>query len=290
LDINQDVDMDGLTNLWQEHGTLLDPPIPPLSLITPVLPSQPLNYDTFPHAFLTNLALSQDMITNIWNAQLEDDIDNADILYQLQNPSRDVPELNKQTQISLELFSALAAHPKSAYEEVHRIFNKTHPDSPLCSYWVVKSCLEKLSRIMQIETHMCPNSCVAITGSFADLDQCPECAEPQYDDMKPGKLLFKQFYTIPLGPQIQAQWQTPKGANRMHYHNWKTDTNHTKFNQNPGKPIDVYKDIYDGYQYLEAVKSGLIKEDNTLVLFSLDGAQLYHNKDSDCYFVCLDHS
>lgn len=46
----------------------------------------------------------------------------------------------------------------------------------------------------------------------------------------------------------------------------------------------MYKDIYDDYQYLEAVKSGLIKEDVTLVLFSLDGAQLYHDKDLDCYF------
>ncbi|KAF8239915.1 hypothetical protein L208DRAFT_1235573, partial [Tricholoma matsutake] len=50
---------------------------------------------------------------------LKDDIDDHDILDQLQNPLREVPELNKQTQISLELFSALAAHPKSAYEEAH---------------------------------------------------------------------------------------------------------------------------------------------------------------------------
>ena len=48
--------------------------------------------------------------------------------------------------------------------------------------------------------------------------------------------------------------------------------------------LGVYEYIYDGYQYLEAVESGLIKEDDTLVLFSLDGAQLYWDKDSDCYF------
>lgn len=89
---------------------------------------------------------------------------------------------------------------------------------------------------------------------------------------------------IPLGPQIQAQWQTPEGGNWMRYRNRKTAAIHEKLNWNPGKPTDVYEDIYDGYQYLEAVKSGLIKEDDTLVLFSLDGAQLYHDKDSDCYF------
>jgi hypothetical protein len=32
------------------------------------------------------------------------------------------------------------------------------------------------------------------------------------------------------------------------------------------------------------VKSGCIKKDDTLILFSLDGAQLYHDKNSDCYF------
>ena len=70
----------------------------------------------------------------------------------------------------------------------------------------------------------------------------------------------------------------------MHYQNHKTMAIHAEFNRNPGKPIDVYEDIYDGYQYLEAVKSGRIKEDDTLVLFSLDGAQLYRDKNSDCYF------
>ncbi|KAN0118507.1 hypothetical protein V8E52_005237 [Russula decolorans] len=224
------------------------------------------------------------MIANIRNAQLKDDIDDANVLYRLRNPLRDVPELDEQTQISLELFSALAAHPKSAYEEAHRVFNKTRPDSLLHSYWVVKSRLEKLSGITQIETDMCPNSCVAFTGPFAILQQCPECAEPRYDNKKPGNVPLKRFYMISLGPQIQAQWQTPEGANWMRYRNHKTTAIHAKLDRNPGKPIDIYEDIYDGYQYLEAVKTGHIKEDDTLVLFSLDGAQLYRDKNSDCYF------
>jgi hypothetical protein len=80
------------------------------------------------------------------------------------------------------------------------------------------------------------------------------------------------------------------GANRMRYWNKKTAAIHAKLNWNPEKPIDVYEDIYDGYQYLEAVKSGRIKEDDTLILFSLDGAQLYRDKNSDCYFFHVDHT
>ena len=70
----------------------------------------------------------------------------------------------------------------------------------------------------------------------------------------------------------------------MRYRNHKTTAIHAKLNRNPGQPIDIYEDIYDGYRYLEAVKSGHIKKDDTLVLFTLDGAQLYHDKNSDCYF------
>ncbi|KAI0294453.1 hypothetical protein BC826DRAFT_909956, partial [Russula brevipes] len=144
------------------------------------------------------------MIANIRNARLEDDTDDAELLYRLRNPPRDIPDLDEQTQISLELFSALASHPKSAYEEARRVFNKTRPDSPLHSYWVVKSRLEKLSGVTQIEVDMCSNSCLAFTGPYASLQRCPECDEPRYDPKKPGKVPFKRFYTIPLGPQIQA--------------------------------------------------------------------------------------
>lgn len=129
---------------------------------------QPLSYDTFPRAFLENLVLSQDMIASIRIGRLEHDIDD-DLLYQLRNPSRDIPELDEQTQISLELFSALAAHPKSAYDEARRVFNKTRPDSPLHSYWVVKSRLEKLSGITQIK-----RTCVQILVSLS-LVLSPTC-------------------------------------------------------------------------------------------------------------------
>ena len=251
----------------------------------PALPAISSNYDTFPHAFLHELSLSQDMISNIRNAQLENDINDPHILHQLRNPSTTVPELDEATQMSLELLSALASYPKSAYDEARSVFNKWHPDSPLHSYWVIKRRLEGLSRITQIETDMCPNSCIAFTGPFADLRHCSKCSEPRYDPKKPGPdVPLKRFYTIPLGPQIQAQWQAPEGADRMRYRNRKTAATIARLNNNPGQPIDWYDDIFDGYQYLEAVKSGLIKEDNTMVAFTLDGAQLYRDKDSDCYF------
>ncbi|KIL61538.1 hypothetical protein M378DRAFT_82439 [Amanita muscaria Koide BX008] len=48
--------------------------------------------------------------------------------------------------------------------------------------------------------------------------------------------------------------------------------------------VDVYEDVCNGSDHLEAVIEGRIREDDTVVMFSLDGAQLYRDKESDCWF------
>jgi hypothetical protein len=57
-----------------------------------------------------------------------------------------------------------------------------------------------------------------------------------------------------------------------------------------GQP-PAYDDIYHGEDYLEAVIRGDIGPDDTVLLFSIDGAQLYEKKMSDCWisiWVILD--
>ena len=86
---------------------------------------------------------------------------------------------------------------------------------------------------------MYPNSCIAFTGPFGNLWHCSECSEPQYDPKKPGlNVPLKHFYTIPLGPQIQAQWQAPEGADQMCYQNHRTAAIIARLNNSPGQPID----------------------------------------------------
>ena len=58
-----------------------------------------------------------------------------------------------------------------------------------------------------------------------------------------------------------------------------------------GGKIREYNDTTCGRDYLEAVEGGTIKDYNVLVQLSLDGAQLYRNKDSDCWiFVYIIHN
>jgi hypothetical protein len=45
----------------------------------------------------------------------------------------------------------------------------------------------------------------------------------------------------------------------------------------------TFDDIFCGSDYLEAVEKGEISDDDMVVMFSIDGAQLYRNKQSDCW-------
>ena len=47
--------------------------------------------------------------------------------------------------------------------------------------------------------------------------------------------------------------------------------------------IPFYDDFYSGTNYLAAVSEEKIKNGDTILLFSLDGAQLYEHKQSDCW-------
>ena len=62
-----------------------------------------------------------------------------------------------------------------------------------------------------------------LTGLFAKLEHCSKCNEDCYDPLVlvsscgKRKVPQQKFYTIPLGPQIQALWQTPQASINMRY-------------------------------------------------------------------------
>ncbi|KDQ10433.1 hypothetical protein BOTBODRAFT_178102 [Botryobasidium botryosum FD-172 SS1] len=47
--------------------------------------------------------------------------------------------------------------------------------------------------------------------------------------------------------------------------------------------IEVYKDALYGTKYIDAVRNGEIGEDDPVLVLSVDGAQLYRDKKSDCW-------
>ncbi|KAF9441077.1 hypothetical protein P691DRAFT_792364 [Macrolepiota fuliginosa MF-IS2] len=109
--------------------------------------------------------------------------------------------------------------------------------------------------LVSVRHDMCPNSHVAYTGPFSGLDKCPTCSQSHYL-LESGKSR-QQFHMIPLGPQLQALCPTCE--------------------------LPVYEDIYYGYAYLKAVQEGSIASNDMVVMLSIDGAQLYESKQSDCW-------
>jgi hypothetical protein len=135
---------------------------------------------------------------------------------------------------------------------------------------------------------MCIDSCVAFVGPYAELEECPRCQKPRYDPIKlqqsGGRVKQPQqvFHTFPIGPQLQALWRHPDSARVMHYRRSRTQEIFEQLERNEGLPT-AYDDIITGSAYLDAVRQGRIKPEDMVLIISVDGAQLYESKQSDCW-------
>jgi Transposase family tnp2 len=131
---------------------------------------------------------------------------------------------------------------------------------------------------------MCINSCVAFTGPFNEDTSCPDCSEARYEGAvgRNQKLRpRKQSLTIPIGPQIQAQWRSTEGAHNMRHRTREMKSLMDRLAQ--GLPIEEYVDVYCAREFIQAAMDGAIGPDDTTLMLSVDGAQLYQHKQSDCW-------
>ncbi|KIL54615.1 hypothetical protein M378DRAFT_134374 [Amanita muscaria Koide BX008] len=238
----------------------------------------------------------QQVIDAIKTGGLPDDIKEPEMLHSLGNPPKTTPPLDPTTLTSIKIFNVLALGSQQMYDGVREALSE-HPTGPfqIHSYYITRQRLEKQTGISEIRTDMCPKACIAYTGPFAQLENCPECGVSRYkteDELSESvrkkkkqntKVPRQQFYTIPLGPQLQALWRTPQNAFFMRYRNRRTQEILALTKQNRGI-VPLYEDVFDGKEYLDAYLAGQVRDDDTLVMFSWDGAQLYKDKQSDCFF------
>jgi hypothetical protein len=69
----------------------------------------------------------------------------------------------------------------------------------------------------------------------------------------------------------------------MRYRKRCTEAILEELRQQNGKRTSPYRDFFDGIDYIEAVRAGKITLDDMVLIFSIDSAQLYRNKASDCW-------
>ncbi|KAJ3506500.1 hypothetical protein NMY22_g17228 [Coprinellus aureogranulatus] len=143
----------------------------------------------------------------------------------------------------------------------------------------VRKAVATIAGVHLIVDNMCINSCLAFTSPFADEDECPKCSESRHVYGAQGKQSSrKQMTTILLGPQLAALRCSKEGVEPD-----SESSSSSSDSDSSGNDELVYNDILCGSDYLDLVQNQHITENDTMVTFSFDGAQLYRNKDSDTW-------
>ncbi len=197
----------------------------------------------------------------------------------LRNPPRSVPDLSKDPALRLALRQFIAnGHSDAAYEANRRACMEEHPERELPSLKCITKTVEELTGIKPIVTDMCKNSCIAYTGPRAKLKACPICPEraARYEVIKGKNVARRTFDTYPFGPQAQALMRDRECAERMHHR--RKITEQLKAKLALGEKWDVAEDIYFPKDFMDAVDDEIINPDDMLLMFSVDGAQLYESK------------
>jgi hypothetical protein len=132
---------------------------------------------------------------------------------------------------------------------------------------------------------MCVNTCLAYVSKYKDVMLCPECTEDHFR-VKRGKSISRhKLYTLPIGPTIQTLYQNPVTTKYMHCRCKETLLSLNKYVCHQTGQINVteVKDIMAGEEYLWCITTGVFDINNTVLLISIDSAQIYRQKELNCW-------
>ncbi len=156
-----------------------------------------------------------------------------------------------------------------------------YPDSTMLSFYQVKACVKAITGITPIMCDMYVSLCVSYTGPLMHLQACPQCNMPWFHGC--NNVPSKQFTTIPITTQIQALFRSPKSALTMQYWHHYTEQLLAKLEKNNMNRTSLYRNIFDGLDYLHAVCTNTIQNNDIVLMLSIDGTQLYQYKSMDCW-------
>lgn len=248
----------------------------------------------FANTTLEELCITNKFILELQNASFAGKHSGLDrqSLDRLRNPPTTTFTFENQPDLYLafELFLASLKASVDVYNMTRKSILRRHPEDNIPSHDQMKKILAHITGVGSIVHPMCRNTCIAFTGPFADLDVCPKCGEPKCCPIS-GKY-HQEFHTMPIGPILQALWRDPQSSKRFQYRHRKTREIIEQLHRNNGH-LSAFEDFFHGSAYLEQVQNGNITNDDIVLMFSIDGAQLYAHKMSDCWiyiWVILDFS
>ena len=276
------------------------PPREPEEPLVPRPESELKEYnDIEVEATLEELKIAQQFISALQEASLDTDNNlDATARINLQDPIREPFDIDADPHLRAGLDFFLDT-TNASDETYHKIRDSTYTylknlglvdieKNPIPSLFEIKKAVGHITGVHSMMNDQCINTCIAYTGPFTDRDTCLYCNEPRYDlellAASDGnkKVPRRQFYTIPIGPLLQAFYRNPEGALDMLHRANEIKKILEELETNGNTPRH-WEDVYWGSDHMERVKSGEIKDDDILLMLSIDGAQLYQSKQSDCW-------
>ncbi|KAJ7017467.1 hypothetical protein C8F04DRAFT_1244092 [Mycena alexandri] len=164
--------------------------------------------------------ITNHFINALRDARLDDPAENLDpdIIEQIRNPPQNPPTLTPDERLSIDLFLSITNASEQTYHSVRDAILRRHPDDNILSYYTVKKLISELSGVVYVTRDMCPDSCIAYTGPFAQLLSCAICGIPRYDPKHEAAQVPRlQFNTILIGPLLQALRRSIQGATDLLY-------------------------------------------------------------------------
>ncbi|KAG1853960.1 hypothetical protein F4604DRAFT_1512496, partial [Suillus subluteus] len=166
---------------------------------------------------LQKMKETMEFVLALKNASLDDPLAKLsdDALHRLRNPPQEPIIINSPgVRQSISMYLALEHGSQEVYNRMRRAkmrnFEGANGVDEILSFYNVEKLISQHIGVESIEHDMCPESCLAFTGSFAHLESCPMCGSSRWDQAKlrasSGKIKVaaQTFVTIPLGPQLQA--------------------------------------------------------------------------------------
>ena len=245
--------------------------------------------DDFPLATIPKIRTVLKFIEQVKTATLASQFDPQELadFLDLQEYESAPPE-DPNLRLSLLNFISLMGSSRETYEAIRENTQQIFPGAELLSYYQAEQRTRKLTGLTFWEHHMCIKSCIGFTGPYSHLETCPTCGEPRYDqkELKESdglrKIPRQVFTTIPIGPQLQARWRHPQTAKDLLYR-WQKTEELMRERAATGEPPANFDDILCGDAYFNLVNDGRLNKHDSVLMMSVDGAQLYKNKTSGAW-------
>ncbi|KAF9219678.1 hypothetical protein BS17DRAFT_769891 [Gyrodon lividus] len=133
---------------------------------------------------MDNLCIAMEFIEALQKASLDDEGVSLDeeVVCRLHSPFTELPlaSIDEELQVAIKLYLGLP-HADQDCETTHTTLMELTGRTQFPSLYKAKETVALLTGVEAIVHHMCINSCVGFMGPFADLENCPECGESQWD-------------------------------------------------------------------------------------------------------------